>query len=107
MQTTKFNKRDGGKSNTILGLDADKLSRLPSHVRGAIVAVLSEADDALRSGDLKRQAAATEAVRKLIGAMDDHHAAVVTEKFFLESLRPVRGDHAVVRKFAERAGVKA
>ncbi len=107
MQMVTFNKRDGGKPNTILGLDADKLARLPSNVRGAIVAALSEADEALRSGDQNRQREATEAVRKLIGAMDDHHAAVVTEKFFLESLRPVRGDHAVVRKFAERAGVRA
>ena len=105
MQTSKFNKRDSSASpNTIFGLDRDKLAALPSNVRGEIIAVMSEADDALRSGDATRQAAATEKVRKLIDAMDGHHAEVVTEKFFLESLRPLRGDHAVVRRFAKRAG---
>ena len=105
MQASTFYKRAGDpKPNTIFGLDRDKLANLPSNVRGEIIAVMSEADDALRSGDAKRQAAATEKVRKLIDAMDGHYAKVVTEKFFLESLQPLHGDHAVVRRFAKRAG---
>ena len=105
MQTNAFNKRDcSAKSDTIFGLDRDKLASLPSNVRGEIITVLSEADDALRSGDQKRQTKATENVRKLIDAMSGHHATVVTEKFFLESLHALSGDHAVVRKLARRAG---
>lgn len=92
---------------TIFGVSKAKLAALPSNVRGEVLAALVKADDARRSGDAKREAAATEDVRKALGALEQHHARVIVEKFFLESLRPLQGDHAVVRKFAARAGVRA
>lgn len=93
-------------SETILGVSKAKLASLPSNVRGEVIAALTEADDARRSGDPRREAAATEKVRKALGALEEHHADLIVEKFFLESLRPLSGDHAVMRKFARRAGVE-
>ena len=105
MQSNSFNKRhDSGE--TLFGVSKAKLAALPSNVRGEVVAALIEADDARRSGEKKREAAATEKVSKALGALQDHHAECVVEKFFLESLRPLQGDHAVIGKFARRAGVQ-
>ena len=91
--------------DTFLGVSKAKLLSLPSNVRGEVISALVEADEARRSGDPKREAAATEAVKKAVGVLEDHHADCVVEKFFLESLRPLQGDHSVIRKFARRAGV--
>lgn len=103
MRSNTPDRRDG--DGTFLGVSKARLSALPSNVRGEVVAALTEADDARRSGDARREAAATERVKKALGALDDHRAGQVAEKFFLESLRPLSGDHAVMRKFARRAGV--
>ena len=92
--------------DTFLGVSKAKLAALPSNVRGEVIAALVEADEARRSGDPKREAAATEAVKKAVGALEGHHADCVVEKFFLESLRPLQGDHSVIRKFARRAGME-
>lgn len=105
MQSSDLNKRHNA-ADTILGISKAKLLSLPSNVRSEVIAALVEADDAKRSGDPKREAAATEAVKKAVGALEAHHAECVVEKFFLESLTPVQGDHGVIRKFARRAGVE-
>jgi TRAP-type C4-dicarboxylate transport system substrate-binding protein len=105
MQSSNFNKRHGD-DDTFLGVSKAKLLGLPSNVRGEVIAALVEADEAKRSGDQKREAAATEKVRKAVGALEDHGAERIVEKFFLESLRPLHGDHSVIRKFARRAGVE-
>lgn len=102
----RSNTPDRRDDDTFLGVSKARLSALPSNVRGEVVAALTEADDARRSGDAKREAAATEKVKKALGALDDHSAGRVVEKFFLESLRPLSGDHAVMRRFARRAGVE-
>ena len=107
MQSGNFNNRHSDDGGTIFGVSKAKLARLPSNVRGEIVAALVEADEAKRSGDARREAAATEKVRKALGALEDHHAECIVEKFFSESLRPLRGDHQVIRKFAQRAGVES
>jgi len=107
MQSSTFTKRATPDGGTIFGVSKAKLASLPSDVRGEVIAALAEADDAKRSGDAKREAAATEKVQKAVGALQGHHAERITEKFFLESLRPQRGDHAAIRKFARRAGVEA
>jgi hypothetical protein len=106
MQFSNFNKRHES-DDTFFGVSKAKLAALPSNVRGEVIAALVEADDAKRSGDPKREAAATEKVRKAIGAIEDHNAERVVETFFLESLRPLQGDHTVIQKFARRAGVEA
>lgn len=106
MQSNSFNKRHApSDQGTIFGVSKAKLASLPSNVRGEVIAVLVEADDAKRSGDPKLEAAAAAKVKKVLGTLDDHHTDVVTEKFFLESLKPLHGDHSVIRKFAKRAGV--
>lgn len=106
MQTKPNKGQRADEGDTFLGVSKARLSALPSNVRGEVVAALTEADDARRSGDARREAAATERVRKALGALDEHHAGLIAEKFFLESLRPLSGDHDVMRKFAKRAGVE-
>ena len=106
MQSDDLNKRRAG-DETFLGVRKAKLENLPSDVRGVVIAALIEADEAARSGDPKREAEATEKVRKAVGAVEDHNAGQIVEKFFLESLKPVHGDHKVIRKFARRAGVES
>ncbi|MEI9964127.1 MAG: hypothetical protein WDM92_04905 [Caulobacteraceae bacterium] len=96
----------GRPGDMIFGVSKAKLAALPSNVRGEVLAALVKADEARRSGDVRLEAAATEEVRKALGALEDHHAKIVVEKFFLESLRPMNGDHAVIRKFAQRAGAR-
>jgi hypothetical protein len=105
MQSRSIKQRADG--DTILGVSKAKLAGLPSNVRGEVIAALVEADDARRSGEPRREATATEKVRKALGAIEQHNADQIVEKFFLESLRPLNGDHAVMRKFARRAGVRA
>src|ERR1700748_1371410 len=107
MQSSNFNKHAATDGDTIFGVSKAKLTSLPSNVRGEVLAALAEADDAKRSGDAKREAAATEKVQKAVGVLEDHHAECVTEKFFLESRHVLSGDHAVIRKFARRAGVES
>ena len=108
MQSNSFNKRAApGDGDTIFSVSKAKLARLPSNVRDEVIAALVEAEDAKRSGDPKREAAATEKVNKALGVLEDHHAECVTEKFFLESRHVLSGDHAVIRKFARRAGVES
>ena len=110
MQSSNPSKRHGDRREWLTSSSSvgkAKLARLPSNVRGEVIAALVEADEAKRSGDQKREAAATEKVRKAIGALEDHNAERVVEKFFLESLSPLQGDHGVIRKFARRAGVEA
>src|SRR3954463_15978902 len=106
MQSSDFNKRHQG-DDTFLGVSKAKLLSLPSHVRGEVIGALVEADEARRSGDPKREAEATEKVLKAVGVLEDHNAECVVEKFFLDSLRPLQGDHGVIRKFAGRAGVES
>ncbi len=101
MQSIKKN------DETILGVSKTQLAALPSHVRGEVIAALVKADEARRSGDPERETWAAEEVRKARGALQDHHAKLIVEKFFLESLRPLHGNHDVMRKFARRAGVRA
>lgn len=106
MQRCSFSKRsNGGDTNTVFGVDKSKLDTLPPRLRSALLAALAEAEDALASGDQKRQKDATTNIVRLVGDLQDYHAELITEKFFVESLKPLRGDHAVIEKFARRAGV--
>lgn len=108
MQTSSFNKRhDVQSGGSILGIDADAIARLPQRFRGEMIAALTEAEHALASGDEALQRAATAKLKKLLGAIDARRSEAITEKAFMDFMRPVRDDHAVVRKFAARAGVRA
>ncbi len=86
-------------------IDADAIARLWHRFRGELIAALTDAENALASGDEVQQRAATARVTKLLGAIDAQRSGAVTEKAFMDFMRPVRGDHAVMRKFATRAGV--
>ncbi len=108
MQISTFNKRHGaGSGRSILGIDADAIARLPHRFRGEMIAALTEAEDALASGDETLQCAATARFKKLLGAIDARRSEVITEKAFMDFMRPVRGDHAVMKKFAAPACTKA
>jgi hypothetical protein len=108
MQISTFNKRHGAGSGVgILGIDADAIARLPHPFRAELIAALTEAEDALASGDEALQRAATVKLTKLLGSIDARRSEAITEKAFMDFMRPVRGDHAVMKKFAAHACTKA
>lgn len=59
------------------------------------------------AGDEALQRAATATFKKLLGTIDARRSEAFTEKAFTDFMRPVRGDHAVMRKFAARASARA
>jgi len=91
----------------ILGIDADAIARLPHQFRGDLIAALTDAESALAYGDETQQRATTARVTKLLGAIDARRSEAITEKAIMDFMRPVRGDHAVMKKLAARAGVRA
>ncbi len=108
MQISTFNKRhDAGSGGSILGVDTHMIARLPHQFRGELITALTDAGDAIASGDDALQRAATARLTKVLGTIDARRSEATTEKAFRDFMRPVRGDHAVMKKFAAHAGVRA
>lgn len=85
--------------------DTTALAALPNDLRRQVLEAFDEADAAKASGNTERIEKATAALHALTKQVQDHAAGRDTLKAF-RGVKGVSGTDNVMRKFAERAGVK-